>query len=196
MLVIAVFMLAACSTSKQNVAVKTTDLTIEPLKLSSKEKTLISKTGLQFIQYYKLNGRLQKNEDLKLELVKYENGKNTGELMSTSDEPKNTFHNEILSFGTQLLQEEKELNVLMGIQSGISSTTQPVKNISVSSYGSVLNKKIKLIKGKPVYLAAWMGTSKNAISGNLEDAEGKFPNVMKQSELAVVYKITLVDRKK
>lgn len=185
-------MLAACSQQKGEASV----LTIEPLILKDKEKVLINKTGVNFIEYFKLNGHLEKNEDLKIELVKYVNGKNTGETISSSNETKVSFKDEILSFGIQTLQEGKELNLLLGIPDGLSSNVQPINSATMTSYGNVLNKKIKLIKDTPVYLAAWMGTSKSQLSGGLENEEGKFPSAFKDSELAFVYKITLIDRKK
>ncbi|KQL54224.1 hypothetical protein AN964_12450 [Heyndrickxia shackletonii] len=194
-LVLAVLLLASCSQQKEDDQ-KTSGLTIEPLELNKKEKVLINKTGVNFIRYFKLNGHLKKNEDLKIELDKYVNGKKTDESMSSTNEPNLTFQDDILSFGIQTLQEEKKLILFMGLTNGISSTTESKNKITASSYGNVLNKKIKLIKESPVYLAAWMGTSKNEIHGGFEDEEGKFPDAVKQSELAFVYKITLVHREK
>ena len=193
-------MLTSCSQQKEVVKIKTSSntsgLTIEPLKLNKKEKVLIEKTGVNFIEYFKLTGHLKKTEDIKIELEKYVNGKNNGESISSSDEPNLTFQDDILSFGIQRLQEGKELNLLMGMPSGYSSTIQPIQKIKLSSYGKVLNKKIKLIKDTPVYLAAWMGTTKNEMHGGIEDEKGNFPEAIKQSEIAFLYKITVIDRKK
>ncbi|MBS4172853.1 hypothetical protein [Bacillus sp. FJAT-49736] len=195
MLILTMILLTSCSQPEQKEQ-KNAGLTIEPLFLNKKEQTLVSKTGVSSIEYFILNGHLKKNEDLKMELEKYVNGQNTNETMSSWDEPQRTFDNRILSFGVQSMHEGNGINLLIGLTEGLSRTSEPTNNIIASSQGNILREKVKLIKGKPVYLAAWVGSSKNEIQSVVQTEDWTLPTFIKESELAFVYKITIVDRKK
>lgn len=168
-------------------------LSIEPLELSSKEKTLISKTGVSFIEYFTLNGQLKETDDLVYELEIYRDGQlegNTKSFGSIHDH----FENEMVSFGMMDHPNSNETTIIFGSPGGLASTSYEI-DTGMSTYASLLSEKITLTKNKPVYLAGWMGTNENSLTGFRNDNNGSFPEGIKESDLAFLFKVTLMDQK-
>ena len=64
-----------------------------------------------------------------------------------------------------------------------------------SSFGKLVGGKVTLEKNKPVYLAAWLGTTKNKLSfggGN----KGELPSGIEEAELTFLYKVIWTDKEK
>lgn len=57
-------MLTGCVDEGKEKSPSKTELKIESYSLSEKEKVLISKTGVQHIEFFKLNGTLKEEDDL------------------------------------------------------------------------------------------------------------------------------------
>ena len=64
-----------------------------------------------------------------------------------------------------------------------------------SSFSKLVGEKVTLEKDKPVYLAAWLGTTKNELSfGGGEN--GELPSGIEEAELAFLYKVLWTDKEK
>lgn len=180
--------LASCSESGSNV-------TIEPYELSEKEQLLVQKTGVEMISYFTMNGILAETEDIHYEVQTFKNGKNIEGAFSLRGELKRKLDNELISFGVYTYQstEKKRVSTLLaGQPNGLSSASNE-HTMSSYSFSPLVSEKVTLTKNKPVYLAAWVGTSKNTLE-SFGGNNGELPESIQNTELAFVYKITLVDK--
>lgn len=166
-------------------------ITIEPYELSEEEKTLVSKTGISFIEYFKLHGKISETEDLVFEVEFYKNGK-LDHGPKTFGMIDREFDHEIVSFGMMDYPTSEETMITLGSPGGIVATSYEIE-VSGSTYGKLLGEKITLKKDQPVYLAGWKGTNNHTVTGFHAD-NGQFPEDALDSELAILYKVTLTDR--
>jgi hypothetical protein len=187
-LLICLFVLSSCNESGSNI-------TIEPYELSNKEQLLLEKTGVGMISYFTINGSLAETEDIRYEVQIFENGKDTNGMFSLHGEMKRNLDNEIISFGVNTYQSGENGSVstlLAGQPDGLTSTTKD-HNMSSYSFSPLVNESITLSKNEPVYLAVWAGTTKDTLE-SLSSVNGALPDRIKDTELAFIYKITLVDK--
>ncbi|WP_223820827.1 hypothetical protein [Bacillus sp. S3] len=169
-------------------------ITVVPYNMTEKESLLISKTGVEDIEFFKLEGELKKEDDLQFAIEKYENGKFKEALLSTSNEPKATFKDSLISFGISNIQDEDySLKLTAGTPSGVNTAIYPtnMKMFSVS-FSKLVDEKVTLEKNKPVYLAAWLGTTKNGLR-SVGSENGELPTGMEEAEIALLYRVLWTD---
>lgn len=173
----------------------TTQITIESYKMSEKENLLISKTGVEQIEFFKLNGTPKDEDQLQFSVEVFKNGKFKEELLKTWDGPETKYQDSFISFGISNLENEgQSLKLITGTPSGIATTVYS-NNMTSSSFGKLVGGKVTLEKNKPVYLAAWLGTTKNELSfggGN----NGELPSGIEEAELTFLYKVIWTDKEK
>ena len=90
--------------------------------------------------------------------------------------------------------EDHSLKLITGIPSGLASTIYP-NNMTSSSFSKLVGEKITLEKNKPVYLAAWLGTTKNGLRSG-EGENGELPAGIEEAELAFLFKVLWTDKEK
>lgn len=173
----------------------TTQITIESYNMSEKENLLISKTGVGQIEFFKLNGTPKDEDQLQFSVEVFKNGKFKEELLKTWDGPETKYQDSFISFGISNLENEgQSLKLITGTPSGIATTVYS-NNMTSSSFGKLIGGKVTLEKNKPVYLAAWLGTTKNELSfggGN----NGELPSGIEEAELTFLYKVIWTDKEK
>ncbi|MGE8034065.1 hypothetical protein B1B04_20380 [Lysinibacillus sp. KCTC 33748] len=169
-------------------SISNTKLTIEPYKMSEKEELLISKTGVEQIAFFKLEGNLKEDDDLQFTVEVYENGKLKEESLSTSNEPQTKFEDCIVSFGINNINDkDHSLQLISGIPSGFA-TTNYSNNMTSSSFSKLVSEKVTLEKNKPIYLAAWVGTTKDKLRF-VGSENGELPAGIEEAEFALLYRI-------
>ncbi len=170
-------------------------VTIEPYNMSEKERLLISKTGVEQIEFFKLEGDLKEDDDLQFAVEVYENGKFKEELLTTSDEPKTKYEDSIISFGISNINPENlSLKLITGTPSGLV-TANYSNNMTSSSFSKLVGEKVSLEKNKPVYLVAWVGTTKNELR-SVGSENGKLPAGIEEAEIALLYRVIWTDNEK
>ncbi|QGG52532.1 hypothetical protein [Lysinibacillus pakistanensis] len=173
----------------------TTQITIEPYNMSEKENLLISKTGVGHIEFFKLNGTPKDEDQLYFSVEVFKNGKFKEELLKTWDGPETKYQDSFISFGISDIENEgHSLKLITGTPTGIATTVYS-NNMTSSSFGKLVGGKVTLEKNKPVYLAAWLGTTKNELSfggGN----NGELPSSIDEAELKFLYKVIWADKEK
>lgn len=163
-------------------------ISIEPYNMSEKEELLISKTGVEQIAFFKLEGNLKEDDDLQFSVEVYENGKFKEKLLTTSNEPQTKFEDSIISFGiSNINDKDHSLKLIAGIPSGFA-TTNYSNNMTASSFGKLVGEKVTLEKNKPIYLAAWVGTAKNKLR-SVGSENGELPAGIEEAESALLYRI-------
>lgn len=170
-----------------------TKLTIEPYTLNEKESMLVSKTGISHIDYFQLNGTLKEKEDLEFSVEVYENGKLKEELLKTWGELETHYKDSIISAGiSNMGNEEYSLKLVYGVPTGHVETFYS-DTMTASSFGKLIDEKITLEKNKPIYLAAWIGTTKDSLrSGGV--GNGELPSRLEEAEQAIVFKMVWTNR--
>jgi len=173
----------------------TTQITIESYNMSEKENLLISKTGVGQIEFFKLNGTPKEDDELQFTVEVFKNGKFKEELLKTWDGPETKYQDSFISFGISDIENEgHSLKLITGTPTG-NATTVYSNNMTSSSFGKLVGGKVTLEKNKPVYLAAWLGTTKNKLSfggGN----NGELPSGLEEAELTFLYKVLWTDKEK
>jgi len=173
----------------------TTQITIESYNMSEKENLLISKTGVGQIEFFKLNGTPKEDDELQFTVEVFKNGKFKEELLKTWDGPETKYQDSFISFGISDIENEgHSLKLITGTPTGIATTVYS-NNMTSSSFGKLVGGKVTLEKNKPVYLAAWLGTTKNKLSfggGN----NGELPSGLEEAELTFLYKVIWADKEK
>lgn len=188
--IIFILFLTGCEKTLSN-----TKITIEPYNMSEKERLLISKTGVEQIEFFKMEGNLKEVDDLQFAVEVHENGKLKGELLSTSDELKTKFEDSIISFGINNFNDQDHpLKLITGIPTGLV-TTNYSNNMTSSSFSKLIGKKVTLEKNKPVYLTAWLGTTKNRLH-SVGSENGEFPAGIEEAEIALLYRVLWTDNVK
>ncbi|MFJ7666400.1 hypothetical protein ACIQXI_04790 [Lysinibacillus sp. NPDC097195] len=187
-----IFMLLLTGCAAQDKAISHEQISIEPYNISEKESLLISKTGVGNIEFFKLNGTLAEADDLQFSVEVYEKGKLKEELLKSWGVIEKSYRDTLLSFGISDFNENHPFKLLSGIPSGLATTTYPI-NVTIFSFNNLIDKKITLTKNKPVYLVAWLGTSKNEL-GSAGSENGELPAGLEEAELSFVYKVLWTDQ--
>ena len=170
-----------------------TNLTIESYSVSEKEKLLISKTGVQHIEYFKVNGTLKKEDDLQFSVEVYENGKFKDEGIKSLGAIETNYKDSLISFGViDNASEEPSLKLLVGIPDGLSSTTY-TNNMTGFAFTKLIGEEITLEKDKPKYLAGWFGTNTNRLR-TIGGVNGELPEEVEEYELVYLYKVLWTDK--
>ena len=172
--------------------------TIEPYALNEHEKLLVSKTGVWHINFFKLNGTLGEDEDLEFSVELYKDGEFQQELMKTGGALDEKYNDTLISFGisdfTGEKDSEKNLKLILGVPSSLA-TTNYTTTMTASSIGNLVGAKITLKKNEPVYLVAWIGTTKNSLR-TVGSVNGELPEGLGEVETALLYKVVLTNKDK
>ncbi len=193
LLIISFLLLTGCAGVENVKSTPNTKLIIESYNLSEKERLLISKTGVEQIEFFELNGTLKEDDDLQFSVEVYEKGKFKEELLKTWDELETKYKDCLISFGiSDSRDEDHSLKLVNGIPSGLATTFYS-NNMTISSFGKLIDGKMTLEKNKPIYLSAWLGTTKNELrSGG--GRNGELPPGIEEAELAFLYKVLWTDK--
>jgi hypothetical protein len=172
-----------------------TKLTVEPYELSEKEVQLVSKTGAGTIEYFKLNGKLDKGDVLAFSVETRKKGKMISDEMKSWGDHNGTYKDVIISFGTSEIGSENDvLNMMIGVPSGLVRGQQPDK-MTMNTMCRTIDEKITLEKEKPAYLAMWKGTDGDSLScATTED--GGLPKGLEEADVAYLYKVLWTDEEK
>lgn len=191
--IIFTLLLTGCAGVEKEKQSSNEKITIEPYNLSEKESLLISKTGVEQIEFFKLEGTLKEDDDLQFAVEEYENGKLKEEFLTTSNEPKAKFKDSLISFGiSNIWDEDHSLKLIAGIPSGLATTIYS-NNMTSSSFSKLVGEKVTLEKNKPVYLAAWLGTTKNGLC-SVGSENGELPQGIEEAEIALLYRVLWTDK--
>lgn len=191
--IIFALLLTGCVDEAKDESPSKTNLTIESYSVSEKEKLLISKTGVQNIEYFKLNGTLKKEDDLQFSVEVYENGKFKEEGIKSLGAIQTNYKDSLISFGVvDNGGEEPSLKMLFGIPAGLSSMSYE-NNMTGVAFVKLIGEKITLEKDKPKYLAGWFGTTKNELR-TVGEAQGELPEAIEDYELVYLYKVLWTDK--
>jgi len=191
--IIILLLLTGCANVEKDKKFAATQLTIEPYTKSEKESLLISKTGVGNIEYFKLNGTLAEEDDLQFSVEVYEKGQLKEELLKSSGAIEKSYQNTFISFGISDFNHEVHLlKLLSGISSALITTTYP-NSMTAFSFSNLISEQVTLTKNKPVYLVAWLGTTKNELR-TVGSENGELPTGMEEAELAFIYKVLWTDQ--
>lgn len=170
-----------------------TELTIEPYYLSDRESLLMSKTGVDWIAFFMLNGSLDEEGDLQFSVEVYENGEFKEEVLKTWGELETNYKDSIISAGINNMKDvNQSLQLISGFPSGRATTYYP-NEMTASSFSMLIDEKITLEKNKPIYFAGWFGTTKGSLrAGGGEN--GELPPQIEDAELALVFKMVWTDQ--
>ena len=192
LLLIFTLLLTGCTGVANEKSPSKTKLTIEPYSLNEKESVLIRKTGVE-IEFFKLNGTLKEEDDLQFSVEVYENGKFKEELLKTSGAIETNYKDSVISFGiSDIRNEEQSIKLLSGIHSGLASTFYS-SNMTGYAFGKLVGDKVTLEKDKPMYIAGWLGTTKNSLR-SVGEQNGELPQAVEDYELAFLYKVLWTDK--
>lgn len=181
------FVLTSCSTDD-----KQTSLTIKPVELDTREKTLLNKTGTDHYQFFELNGSLAEKDDLIYSSAIYKNGEKVSNGMQAFGVLEHNFQNGLVSFSLH----EYSNTLIMGTPNGTSETKyEPPEDMQISGFRNNINEQTTLEKDKTVYLAYWSGVRGNSIKTSMILEPTKVPKRVTESDYAIVLTITLVDDK-
>ena len=189
-------LLTGCGGVAKEKSPSKTKITIESYNLSEKERVLIRKTGVEQIEFFKLNGTLKEEDDLQFSVEVYENGKFKEELLNSWGASETKYKDRLISFGvSDISGEEHSIKLLSGVPSGLTSRFYS-SNMTGFAFGKLIGKKVTLEKDKPIYLAGWLGTTKNSLR-SVEEQDGELPEAVEEYELTFLYKVlwTNKDRK-
>ncbi|MEK5332668.1 hypothetical protein [Lysinibacillus sp. FSL W8-0992] len=97
--VILIFLLSGCAGGEKDITSLNSKITIESYNMSEKESLLISKTGVENIEFFKLNGTLSEEDDLQFSVEVYKKGKLEEELLKSSGTIEKNYQDSFISFG-------------------------------------------------------------------------------------------------
>lgn len=182
-------LLIGCSNEKKVSTNGHTKISIEPYSLSDKEESLMMYAGVSQIEFFQFDGELGQKDDLEFKIEHYKKGKFKGELTSMSNMVESKYKNTLFSFAIDNNIDYKRisLKLIMGTPSGIA-TTNFSNNMKGYSFESLVNERITLKKNKPVYLAAWYGTSENHLSSP-SSKNGELPQGIQDVEETILYSV-------
>ena len=193
--VILALLLTGCANVEKDKTSLNAKITIEPYNMNEQESLLISKTGVGHIEFFKLNGTLAKDDDLQISVEVFEQGTFKEELLKALDDPERNYKDSLISFGISDLNDENlPLKLISGIPSGLVTTNYP-NNMTSFSFGNLVGTKVALKKNKPVYLAAWQGTTNNELR-SVGSENGELPADIEETELAFLFKVLWTDKEK
>ena len=194
-LIVFALLLTGCAGEEKEKSPSNTKLTIESYNMSDKETLLISKTGVEQIGFFKLNGTLKEEDDLQFSVEVYEKGKFKEELLKTMGETEPKFKDTLISFGiSDNGDEDNTIKLLNGVPSGLATTIYS-NNMTGYSFTNLVDEKVTLEKNKPIYLAAWLGTTNYSLSSAI-GGNGVLPSGIEESELGFIYKVLWTDKEK
>ncbi|KMY52704.1 hypothetical protein AC623_00825 [Bacillus sp. FJAT-27231] len=183
-----ILLAAGCADTRKLQTSASTNLTIEPYSLNKREKELISKTGADQIEFFKLNGTLKKGDDIQYTVVLYRDGKFEQNMLVSFGEIKHVFRDKIISFGTSDTGTGKHsMKLLEGSPDGLATIEFEYK-MWTWSFSSLVHEKITLKKDKHVYLTGWASTTNNSMM-SLNSEHGELPQGLKETEIALLYKV-------
>jgi hypothetical protein len=186
-------LLTGCVGLEKEISPSSTKLTIESYNMSDIESLLISKTGVDHIEFFKLNGTLKEDDDLQYSVDVFENGKFKEEVLKTWGEIETNHKDSIISFGISDNGEDNHsLKLINGIPSGLATTFYS-NNMTMYTFRNLIDEKVTLEKNKPIYLAAWLGTTKNEMR-SAGGENGELPSGIEESELAFLYKVLWTEK--
>ena len=168
--------------------------TVKPYDLSDKEIELVSKTGAGSIEYFKLNGKIDKGNDLVFSVETRKKGKLVGDKVRSSGDYERNYKDTLISFGTSNIGGEDDvLNLMIGVPSGVARIEQPNKMMA-STMCRMIDSKMILTKEKPTYLAIWKGTDENSMSCSTGE-DGGLPQGLEEADVDICTKFCGLMRK-
>ena len=78
-------LLTGCTGVEKETSALNKRMTIESYNINKKEKVLVSKTGVEQIEFFKINGTLKEDDELQFSVDVFKNGKFAEELLNTWD---------------------------------------------------------------------------------------------------------------
>lgn len=191
LLLILALLIVGCTEEAKEESKSDSALTIEHYKVSENEGALVRKTGVELIEFFKLNGSLnEEKEELQYSVEVYENGKFKEEILKSVSAPSTDQKDSILSFGVK--DDAPTLEIIAGLPFGVS--TAPFENhMTGHTFTTLVGKKITLEKDQPIYLAAWLGTKTNQLR-TVGEEKGKLPKELEDYEVALLYKVLWTDK--
>ncbi|RIW32713.1 hypothetical protein D3H55_12590 [Bacillus salacetis] len=162
-------------------------LTIEPYSLSESEQELISRTGVDGIQFFKLDGKLAEKEDLQFSMEIYKDGRLTDDVVYTRGQVEKEFNQSLVSYGIN--QGDEQITFLNGINGGMMEQVESIEGVRGSSFTSFIDEKTELVKDEAVYLTAWTGTKGSLLEGVSLNDEGTLDG-MEHIDTGYVFKMT------
>ncbi|WP_397538192.1 hypothetical protein [Rummeliibacillus pycnus] len=145
------------------------------------------------IEFFKLNGTPKEDDELQFSVEVFKNGKFKEELLKTWDGSETKYQDSFISFGISDIENDgHSLKLIIGTSSGIATTIYS-NNMKSSSFSKLVGEKVTLEKNKPVYLAAWLGTTKNELSSGGGE-NGELPSGIEEAELTFLYKVLWTDK--
>lgn len=187
-----IFLLAGCSFLSPKGPSSAT-LSIKPYTLSEHEGLLLRMTGADIPQFFTVNGKIAEDEDLKYSVEVYHGGKFKEELLLTSSMFDKQFKGELIAYNVAEL-DEKQAKITLSYPSGGTSTTYPIEFASLArSFGNLVGKDSTLLKDKPTYLAAWVGTKGSMLRSVGPSDNGGLPEGLETYDIALLYKVLWTD---
>ncbi|TYR73339.1 hypothetical protein FZC79_18985 [Rossellomorea vietnamensis] len=183
-----VVLLSACSEKTSS------NISIKPYTLSEEEQNLISKTGVDAILFFKLDGKLAEEEDLQFAMEIYKDGVLTEDQVYIKGQVEKEFNEDLISFGFN--RQENELFFLNGMVNGLLENLHDVEGIDSASFTSFINDERKLAKDEAVYLVSWVGSKGNELEGLSINEDGSLSDDVKTADAAFVFKVMLTDYEK
>lgn len=187
-----IFLLAGCSFMSPKGPSDAT-LSIKPYKLSEHEGLLLTMAGANIPNFFTVNGKIAEDEDLKYSVEVYHNGKLKEELLLTSSTLDKQFNGELISFNVAEL-DEKQAKIMLSYPSGSTWTAYPIEVASLArSFGNLIETDSALLKDKPTYLAAWVGTKGSMLRSFVPSDNGGLPEGLEAYDIALLYKVVWTD---
>lgn len=191
MLLLFILLLSGCAGERESI--ETAELTVEPYELSEQEARLVSKTGVGFIEYFKLNGKIEKGDVLVFSVEEHKNGKTISDVMKSWEHYNGEYNDVIISFGTNDSKSVNEgLDIMLGVPSGLLQGEQTEKKRMNSMCRTIVDKT-SLQKDKPVYLTMLKGTDGNILKCSIS-ADGEVQ--LEDTDVAYLFKILWTEEEK
>ncbi|GKV57472.1 hypothetical protein NCCP2222_34190 [Sporosarcina sp. NCCP-2222] len=93
--------------------------------------------------------------------------------------------------------DEKQAKIVLSYPSGSTSTTYPIEVATLArSFGNLVGTDSNLLKDKPTYLAAWVGTKGSMLRSLGPSDNGGLPEELEAYDTAFLYKVVWTDAEK
>lgn len=166
-------------------------LSIKPYTLSEHEGLLLTMADIP--QFFTVNGKIAENEDLNYSVEVYHKGRLKEEFLLTSSSLDKRFEGELISFNVAEL-DEGHAKITLSYPSGSTSTTYLIEVASLArSFGNLVGTDSTLLKDKPIYLAAWVGTKGSMLRSVLPSEDSGLPERLDTYDIALLYKVVWTD---
>lgn len=184
-----VTILAACSSDVTS-NVKESKITITPVELEEDNKDLVWYTGTHWMEVFEINGELDDSEVLSASLLILEDGKNLKPWGGRSfSQPNLSYDGKLIT----LAYNQFNSDFYMGTPGGVGPTHLEIpENITISGHRKNLYEEYTMEKGKPVYLAYWVGNEKSLRTCE-SDVPTELPSCVKESALSIILEVKIVD---